>query len=571
MKKRFIHIALLAVAASLAVALALAIPLALNVYLQDMKTELKGTLVLIADDERQMEEDPDGFAVSRGQMLQKGGRDIRLTVLNSNGYILADSRTQERYDESGEKEIRQAREEGWGFDTHRSTQTGGYCYYAAYNSGNYIYRLSLEISQMGKAMVLIGLSCIVGAAVGILVAAFLSRYLARRSVRDVHRLAKVVKKAASGDLTVRARMDEDSGELRDIGNAVNKITKTLARKNKELLAANDSLNAVLQGMKDGVIAVNGENGGIIILTENAQRILGGAPQKGERLESVGANYGYVRDVIRRACEERGPVECDYNIGGAPEKTVNIWAAPLEQADGAIAVIEDVTHVRMLEQMRRDFVANVTHELKTPLTSIRGYIELLSSGKRDEQTARQFYEIIEIEAQRLANLIDDLLELSSIEQADAHPRTETVSVEEAVGEVLGQITPIAQKAGVHLEAGIENGLTVEMTRKHLQELLMNLTDNAVKYNRAGGRVMIRGYRQAGMVLLSVTDTGIGIPPESTDRIFERFYRVDKGRSRELGGTGLGLSIVKHIASLYGGTVQVDSVLGEGTTFTVRLPA
>lgn len=570
MKKRFVHIALIAVAASLAVTLALAVPLALSIYIRDMRAELKGTLALIAKDQVQMEADPQAFTQSRAELLRTDGREIRLTVLDREGNILADSQTQEHYNEAQRQEIRQAQELGWGFDAHRSSRTGRYCYYAAYDNGQYLYRLSVEISQMGGTMALIGLSCVVGAVVGIAVAALLSRYFAKRSARDVHRLAKVVKKAASGDLTVRARMDEDSGELRDIGNAVNKITKTLARKNKELLAANDSLNAVLQGMKDGVIAVNGEDGGVIILTENAHRILGGAPKKGEPLEAVGANYVYVRDVIRRAYEEHGPVECDYTIGGTPEKTVNIWAAPLEQADGAIAVIGDVTHLRMLEQMRRDFVANVTHELKTPLTSIRGYIELLSSGKRDEQTARQFYEIIEIEAQRLANLIDDLLELSSIEQAGDHPRAETVPVEETMYEVIGQIAPIAHKAGVRLEAGVENGLTVNMARKHLQELLMNLTDNAVKYNRPGGQVTVRGLRQGDCVILAVTDTGIGIPPDSVDRIFERFYRVDKGRSRELGGTGLGLSIVKHIASLYGGTVQVDSVLGEGTTFTVRLP-
>ncbi len=570
MKRRFIHIALIAVTVSLVIALALAVPLVMRIYSRDIQTEMKGTLVLIASDEEQMERDPVEFAIARGDMLRVDDREIRLTILDRDGMILADSHTADRYSEADEKEIAQAIEEGWGFDIHKSSRTGTYCYYAAYDSGNYIYRLSLEISQIAYAMILIGLSCIVGAAAGIVVAVLLSRYFARRSAREVHTLAKVAKKAASGDLTVRARMDEDSGELRDIGNAVNKMTKALARKNRELSAANDSLNAILQGMKDGVIAADGEAGNIIILTETAQRILGGSPQKGEPLETVGPNYAYVRDVMNRSCAEKHPVQCDFTIAGSPEKTVSIWAAPLRQTEGAIAVIEDVTHVRALERMRRDFVANVTHELKTPLTSIRGYIELLSSGNRDEQTARQFYEIIEIEAQRLANLIDDLLELSSIEQTNTRPKAEEISVAQVAREIVEQAAPMAAKTGVQIETDIPPELTMRMMRKHLQELLMNLTDNAIKYNRPGGQVYIRARRGTGMTVLSVSDTGIGIPAESVDRIFERFYRVDKGRSRELGGTGLGLSIVKHIAGLYAGAVQVDSVLGEGTTFTIRFP-
>ncbi len=569
MKKRFLYIALVAVSASLAVMLLLAVPLTMHVYLGDIRSQMQGMLVLIAGEQEQMEADPAGFAIERGGRLDGTGSDIRLTILNREGEILADSHTADRYSEAQEQEIVQARAEGWGAAIHRSSRTGTYCYYVAYDNGSYIYRLSTEVSQMAAALGILCVSCVAGAGIGLLTAGLLSRYFARRSARDVHTLAKVAKKAASGDLTVRARMDEDSGELRDIGNAVNKLAKTLARRNRELTSANDNLKAVLQGVKDGVVAVNGEDGGILILTDHAREILGGTPHRGERLEAVGPNYIYVRDAMRRSREEGRPVECDVTIGGMPEKTVSIWAAPLEQDGGAIAVIADVTHMRELERMRRDFVANVTHELKTPLTSIRGYVELLSSGRRDEQTARQFYEIIEIEAQRLANLIDDLLELSSIEQASARPKAEPVPVAAAVREVFEQVTPMAQKAAVELHAEVPEDLTVTMTHKHLQELLMNLTDNAVKYNRSGGRVTVCARREREQVTITVSDTGIGIPPESVDRIFERFYRVDKGRSRELGGTGLGLSIVKHIAGLYGGSVQVSSTLGEGTVFTVRL--
>lgn len=569
MKRRFLYIALVAVSASLAVMLLLAVPLTMHVYLGDIRSQMQGMLALVAGQQEQMEADPVGFAIERGGQLGDAEHNIRLTILNREGEIIADSHTTGQYSEAQEQEIVQARAEGWGTAIHRSSRTGTYCYYVAYDNGSYIYRLSAEVSQMALALGILCVSCIAGACIGLLTAGLLSRYFARRSARDVHALAKVAQKAASGDLTVRARMDEDSGELRDIGNAVNKLAKTLARRNRELTSANDNLKAVLQGVKDGVVAVNGDGGGVLILTDHAREILGGTPGRGERLEEVGPNYIYVRDAMRRSRAEGRPVECDVTIGGMPEKTVSIWAAPLEQDGGAIAVIADVTHMRELEQMRRDFVANVTHELKTPLTSIRGYVELLSSGRRDEQTARQFYEIIEIEAQRLANLIDDLLELSSIEQASARPKADPVPVAAAVREVFEQVAPMAKKAAVELRTDVPEDLTVTMTHKHLQELLMNLTDNAVKYNRPGGQVAVCARREREQVTLTVSDTGIGIPPESVDRIFERFYRVDKGRSRELGGTGLGLSIVKHIAGLYGGSVQVSSTLGEGTVFTVRL--
>lgn len=221
-------------------------------------------------------------------------------------------------------------------------------------------------------------------------------------------------------------------------------------------------------------------------------------------------------------------------------------------------------------MRSDFVANVTHELKTPLTSIRGYIELLKSGERDAETTQSFYEIIEIEAERLQKLTDDLLQLSEIEHAAPESEVPLSSLAETVERAAETLRPEARARHIGLRLFIPPDLQVRAHPRRLYQLMKNLMENGIKYNRDGGILNVSAAVERGAVVIRVHDTGIGIPPEHQDRIFERFYRVDKGRSRELGGTGLGLSIVKHIVGLYAGDIGVASEPGVGTTFTIRFP-
>ena len=230
----------------------------------------------------------------------------------------------------------------------------------------------------------------------------------------------------------------------------------------------------------------------------------------------------------------------------------------------------MTEVRKLQQLRSEFVANVTHELKTPLTSIRGFIELLKSGDRDEETRQYFYDVLDIEAERLHHLIDDMLVLSQIENAKDDVQTVPCNLNQEIETVLRRAKPIAEKNGIVLRLEAEEAFLVASSPTRLQQLFGNLVENAIKYNKPQGRVTVTLQRQRNMVLVKVKDTGIGIPQEHLPRLFERFYRVDSSRSREIGGTGLGLSIVKHLAGLYHGDVSVESVVGEGSVFTVRLP-
>ena len=252
------------------------------------------------------------------------------------------------------------------------------------------------------------------------------------------------------------------------------------------------------------------------------------------------------------------------------RKVDDLTARLQKAEAALQTQRAYSdEAAGLEAMRSEFAANVTHELKTPLTSIMGYIELLKAGPREEAVRDNFYEIIQIEAERLQNLIDDLLLLSEIESnKDAH--VQECDVSEILEKAAAALSVSADKRGVSLE--IEAGERLPMTAdpRRLHQLFVNLLDNAVKYNRPGGRVRATASAGSARLTVTVADTGIGIDPSHFERLFERFYRVDKSRSRKMGGTGLGLSIVKHIVQLYGGEIGVESVPGEGTAFTVRLP-
>ena len=254
--------------------------------------------------------------------------------------------------------------------------------------------------------------------------------------------------------------------------------------------------------------------------------------------------------------------------------MTVYAAPLNKnraSEGALAVVADVTEMRRLQQLRSEFVANVTHELKTPLTSIRGFIELLKSGDRDEETRQYFYDVLDIEAERLHHLIDDMLVLSQIENAKEDASAVPCDLKKELENTVQRMLPLAQKQQISIDLVVKDqGLCVLSSSSRLQQLFGNLVDNAIKYNKPGGSVTVTLQRQRQMAVVRISDTGIGIPPEHLGRLFERFYRVDTSRSREIGGTGLGLSIVKHLAGLYNGDVSVESTPGEGTTFTVRLP-
>jgi two-component system phosphate regulon sensor histidine kinase PhoR len=280
------------------------------------------------------------------------------------------------------------------------------------------------------------------------------------------------------------------------------------------------------------------------------------------------------DMIAQVLESGEPVTSRLQLPGKEVSVFEAYAATLAMPPdrGVLLILHDITGLERLERIRRDFVANVSHELRTPLTAIRGYAETLLDGAlEDERNNRHFVEIIQAHAIRLNNIASDLLTLSDLESGRTDAEGGSISVDDAVNTAFLTVEPEARIRGVKVSRGEGSGLTVNGHALRLEQALVNLLDNAVKFNRQGGEARIEsGLNGEGEVYISVADTGSGIPSDDVPRIFERFYRVDKARSRAVGGTGLGLSIVKHIVERMGGTIRVESRLGKGSTFTIVLP-
>jgi two-component system phosphate regulon sensor histidine kinase PhoR len=280
------------------------------------------------------------------------------------------------------------------------------------------------------------------------------------------------------------------------------------------------------------------------------------------------------DLLRTVISTGEPERRRLTLAAAAGRFFDVQGAPVGQrpALGAIAVLHDVTEVERLERVRRDFVANISHELRTPLAAIRGYAEtLLDGASEDPAHNRKFLEVICRNTVRLGDMASDLLALSELEAERQPPPAERVSVREAIGTALRAVESEAVERGVDVFPDAIEDVHVKGQRFRLEHALVNLLTNAIRFNRPGGEVRVEAAAAGGEVRIRVSDTGIGIPYQELPRIFERFYCVDKARSRETGGTGLGLAIVKHVAEKMSGTVSVESRLGQGSVFTLQFPA
>jgi len=331
--------------------------------------------------------------------------------------------------------------------------------------------------------------------------------------------------------------------------------------------------AILASMIEGVLAVD-KDLRVTFCNNSFARALGAkAPvQEGTPLLELVRDPGLL-DIIAKVLAAGERMERRLTLPAAEDHTFEVLAGPLagSSTPGALAILHDITELERLERVRKDFVANVSHELRTPLTAIRGYAETLLDGALDDQEHnRRFVEIIQAQATRLSNIASDLLTLSELESNGAAAQPHLVSVRAALESALRTVESAARVRGVRLVCGRIDDVNVLGHELRLEQVLVNLLDNAVKFNRLNGEVDVGTRAIDGKACITISDTGIGIPSEDLPRIFERFYRVDKARSREMGGTGLGLSIVRHVIEQMNGTVKVESRLGEGSTFTLTFP-
>ncbi len=339
-------------------------------------------------------------------------------------------------------------------------------------------------------------------------------------------------------------------------------------------------DVILKSMAEGVLAVDHQMR-VLFCNQSLSNALG----LKHPVEENTALLGLVRDpkflnLIAGVLASGEAVNCKLQFTADESKIFEAYAGPLEVRTasapthrGVLVILHDITGLERLERIRRDFVANVSHELRTPLTAIRGYAETLLGGAlADTEHNRRFVEIIQAHAIRLNNIASDLLTLSDLESGRRDVEPGPISVEEAVNTALLTVEPEARIRGVHLVRGVVRDALITGHSLRLEQALVNLLDNAVKFNKPGGEARIdTGTTADGRVYISVSDTGSGMPSDDLPRIFERFYRVDRARSREVGGTGLGLSIVKHVVERMDGTIKVESRLGKGSTFTIVLPA
>jgi len=410
----------------------------------------------------------------------------------------------------------------------------------------------------------------------------LTYLILRRIIKPIETLTESANRIASGSLD-RGLLVESNDELGRLSVAIEEMRRQLMEKIEDISREKDYLRTLLGGMVEGVLVVD-EKGKILIANSALRQLLSLPPEIEKRTVLEMLRNVELEEAIQKVLHDGQSETLELRL---PEPQKRIFEVNIARVSSpsdrmvmensgygsVIAVFHDITRLKELEKIRQDFVANVSHELRTPLTSIKGYVETLLEGALKEEVAYPFLQIIKKHSDRLERIIEDLLMLSKIESHEFRLNKEPLYLSELIREALGVLKESYEKKKMTVWVNETSPiLQVNGDRQYLEQVLLNLLDNAVKYGREGGRIEIsvKGKDLQQEIEISIKDDGIGIPKEDLGRIFERFYRVDKGRSRELGGTGLGLSIVKHIIQAHGGKVWVESTLGEGSTFYVTLP-
>ena len=444
-------------------------------------------------------------------------------------------------------------------------------HYVAVPAGDgLVLRLAAPLSGINATLRAMRQRLIYASALAVAAALMLGFFASRFAIRPLRAMTQTATDLAKGDYDVKVPVQtpDDFGVL---SRALASLAAQLKAHVGALTSERDRLSAILAGMMEGVIVFDAD-GHALLANPSAMEILGvDETIVGKHLREA-VKSTELRAFIERAAQSGviGETEIEVDDGA---RSIALYVRPLGVTGGGevVAVLRDMTPIRRLLSMRRDFVANVSHELRTPLTAIMGYAETLLRGSPDEATRRTFLEIIQRQSGRLAALVEGILRLSALEAApDPRQVTERVELRAIASHALATVKSRAVERDVTLENLVDDGAVVAGDPGGLEQVVENLVDNAVKYGRQGGTVRVEGARKGSRVIVSIVDDGPGIESRHLPRLFERFYRVDEGRSRQRGGTGLGLAIVKHIIESMRGTVTVESTIGGGTRFTIELP-
>ncbi len=561
-------------------------------YVDHTATELEARASLVRE---QVAAQADSGSAAELQMLVRrlgAASDTRITIISAGqpaaaaGVVLADSGSLPgQMENHGDRPEYLAALEGRSGQAIRRSDTLGedmmYVAIPVMEDGRVVAvaRTAVTLTTVNDALDTLYVSIATSALAVALIAGVIGLYVSRRISNQMREISAGAERLAAGDFSHKLfvpRIEEFAG----VADSLNRMAAELDDKLRTLTHERNEREAVLSSMVEGVLAVDTDER-VIAVNAAAARLLDTVPAaaEGKSIQEVVRNPDLQR-VVGLALDGQRPVEADIVMRvGAEDRDLQANGTLLhgesgsDSAVGAVVVLNDVTRLKRLEAVRRDFVANVSHELKTPVTSIKGFAETLEDGALDDpEAARRFVRIIAGQADRLNSIIEDLLALSTLEQSQDSPllQLEEADLCDVVGVALDVCGPKAEARAIALSQTCPDCLLAPVSPPLLEQALVNLIDNAVKYSPEGSTVEVRLEEAPEEIVVSVIDEGQGVRREHLPRLFERFYRVDKARSRDLGGTGLGLAIVKHIAQVHGGRVSVDSVVGRGSTFRIHLP-
>jgi two-component system phosphate regulon sensor histidine kinase PhoR len=527
--------------------------------------------------------DPGEMDALADRLGQAAGGRVRFTIVTATGLVIGDSREDPARMKShaDRPEVIEALRDGYGCAVHPSPTLGPRMMYVAIpilRDGQPIavVRAAMGVTAIDLPMKDIYVSVVWAAAIIALIAAFLSLLISRSISRPIVRMQRVAQLFARGQLNAQVP-GAGAAELDSLAKALNEMAAQLQDRIATITKQRNELEAVLSSMTEGVFAVDSQ-GRFTSINKAAAQLLNIDPAQAQDRNMEEAIHDVeLRQFVRDTLRSDEPAEADILFPGQTERLFHVCGAglsdPRGERSGAVIVLSDMTRIHRLENLRRDFVANVSHELKTPVTSIQGFVEALQEGGlADSEQTRRYVDIVAKQAERLNAIIDDLLSLSRLED-DAQRR--------AVSFETGPLKPVLETAvdlsrvkadarQIRIDLICDEGMEGRLNGPLLEQAVLNLVDNAVKYSEPASVVEVRADATEKENTISVKDSGCGIAPQHLSRLFERFYVVDKSRSRKLGGTGLGLAIVKHIAQVHGGYVTVESTPGKGSTFTIHLP-
>ena len=503
--------------------------------------------------------------------------DARVTLIARDGAVVGDSQVPLSAlgtldDHSTRPEVIRALRDQVGTSTrHSDTLVRELLYVAIPSGGGGVVRLAVDLDGVDAAVAELRGELLAAGALGLAGALLLSFLISWLTLRQVEEVRDVVGAIADGKLERRLGWHARD-ELGQIAASINRMAEQLRTRLDEATAEKEQLEAVLASMVDGVLVLD-RDGRIQLANPRFREITATWDEVEGRAPIEVVRHPEIDAALREAMDSDDPIVRELELGDVEERRILLHAVAFPSAEnraGIVGVFHDVTELQRLEQVRTDFIANASHELRTPLTSIRGFADTLLAGHSSEEEQRSYVEVIQRNAERLTNLMDDLLELSRAESRKAPLHPAEVDVARVAKVLVADLEPRARDSGRSIEIEGLAHAPAWADRRAVEQVLTNLLDNAVKYSNPEGRIRLVLEYEGDTLRISVQDDGIGIPAEDQARIFERFYRVDKARSRALGGTGLGLSIVKHLVQAMGGDIWLESSPGKGSRFTFTLP-